>query len=392
MRPNVEALEALIEEARRRARRRRIRYGVMAALATGTIAALLAVDGGSGGSRAFALESPKPATNPAERALRTGGQLSVIGIPTSGRQQPTAKSDGWYGLSTVGRSGALRYLVRCPGQVRWCGWVESLDWSPNGRWLALSVTSISAPTPTTASTSSTSWRASTGSSRAAFRLSATGSTSTGRRIARASPTSPTTRSRSSGATAPVHVLFQRDCAAHGLRRPGRSTESASPSRTDRATWSLVGLRRGLGRSQSHPARSGSGGAGMVARRDDDRARLSLRWDQARDADRQGRHTGARPLPRHRRYGRPDLVAGREPDCGRESWVDVDVRASRDLRDGCRRQEHAAAHTGDRARCRRKIGRIVAAPTFVGVRLELEPQGTFPHTPACRRLVLRSARP
>ncbi len=143
----VEALEALIEEARRRARRRRIRHGALTALATGAIAALLAVDGGSGGSRAFALESPKPATNPAERALGTGGQLSVIGIPTSGRQQPAAKSDGWYGLSTVGRSGALRYLVRCPGQVRWCGWVESLDWSPNGRWLALSVTSISAPNP-----------------------------------------------------------------------------------------------------------------------------------------------------------------------------------------------------------------------------------------------------
>ena len=119
----------------------------MAALATGAIAALLAIDGGGEGSRAFAFESPKPATNPAERALRTGGQLSVIGIPTSGRQQPTAKSDGWYGLSTVGQSGALRYLVRCPGQVRWCGWVESLDWSPNGRWLALSVTSISTPNP-----------------------------------------------------------------------------------------------------------------------------------------------------------------------------------------------------------------------------------------------------
>ncbi len=143
---HVEALEALIEEARRRARRRRIRYGVLTALATGTIAALLAIDGGSGGSQAFALGSPKPA-NPAERALRTSGQLSVIGIPTNGRQQPTAKSDGWYGLSTVGQSGALRYLVRCPGHVRWCGWVESLDWSPNGRWLALSVTSIGGPNP-----------------------------------------------------------------------------------------------------------------------------------------------------------------------------------------------------------------------------------------------------
>ena len=104
-RASVEALEALIEEARRRARRRRIRYGVMTALATGTIAALLAIDGGSGGSRAFALGSPKPSTNPAGRALHSGGQLSVIGIPTSGRQQPTAKSDGWYGLSTIGRVG-----------------------------------------------------------------------------------------------------------------------------------------------------------------------------------------------------------------------------------------------------------------------------------------------
>ena len=144
---NVEALEALIEEARRRARRRRIRYGTLTALATGTIAALLAIDGGGGGSPAFALGSAKPSANPAGRALRTGGQLSVIGIPASGRQQPAALSDGWYGLSTVGRSGALRYLVRCPGHARWCGWVESLDWSPNGRWLALSVTSIGGPNP-----------------------------------------------------------------------------------------------------------------------------------------------------------------------------------------------------------------------------------------------------
>jgi len=142
---NAEALEALIEEARRRARRRRIRYGVLAALATGTIAALLAVDGG-GGSSALALGSPPPA-NPAGRALRTDGQLSLIGIPAGGRQQPAAMADGWYGLSTVGRSGTLRYLVRCPGHVRWCGWVESLDWSPNGRWLALSVTSIGGPNP-----------------------------------------------------------------------------------------------------------------------------------------------------------------------------------------------------------------------------------------------------
>ena len=141
-----EALEALIKEARRRARRRRTRNGVLAALAAGAIAALLSV-GGSGGSRAYALELPRPTSNPAARALQTGGQLSVIGIPATGRQQPAARSDGWYGLSTVGQRGTLRYLVRCPGHVKWCGWVESLDWSPNGRWLALSVTSIGGPNP-----------------------------------------------------------------------------------------------------------------------------------------------------------------------------------------------------------------------------------------------------
>jgi len=144
--PDVEFAEALIEEARRRARRRRIRNGVSMALAAGAIGALLIV-GGSGGSRAFAIELPKPPANPAGRALLTGGQLTVLGIPANGRQQPASKSDGWYGLSTVGRNGSLRYLVRCPGQVRWCGWVESLDWSPNGRWLALSVTSYGGANP-----------------------------------------------------------------------------------------------------------------------------------------------------------------------------------------------------------------------------------------------------
>ena len=318
----------------------------MAALATGTVAALLAVDGGSGGSRAFALESPKPATNPAERALGTGGQLSVIGIPTSGRQQPTAKSDGWYGLSTVGRSGALRYLVRCPGQVRWCGWVESLDWSPNGRWLALSVTSISTPNPYNGIH--------------VVDIVA----GVDRQLTRCIPPecdwfdldwSPDS-ARIAYVTDNQIKIMGRDGSGSRVVQTGTRGARSSPS------WSLdgeriafanrpvqdgpsFGLRRGLGRSQSDPARSGSGGAGMVARGDDDRARLSLRWDQARDADRQGRHTGAwPPLPRHRRYGRPDLVAGREPDCGRESWVDVDVRASRDLRDGCRRQQPAAAHT------------------------------------------------
>lgn len=145
--PDFETIEALIEEARRRARRRRIRNGVFTALAAAAVVAFAAVAGGSGGSNAPTVVPPKPPASPAARALRTGGQLSVLGIPASGRQQPAAKSDGWYGLSSVGRGGMLHYLVRCPGHVKWCGWVESLDWSPNGRWLALSVTSFGGSNP-----------------------------------------------------------------------------------------------------------------------------------------------------------------------------------------------------------------------------------------------------
>src|SRR5262249_13066830 len=85
--------------------------------------------------------------NPARAALATAGQLTVIGVPPNGRQQPANQADGWYALTTVDPDGRLRYLVRCPHQAKWCGELESLDWSPNGRWLALSVTSFGAANP-----------------------------------------------------------------------------------------------------------------------------------------------------------------------------------------------------------------------------------------------------
>ena len=145
----IEALreQALIEEARRHARRRRLRNGLgVSIVAAVALVGALAVRG-SGDSHARAgLPSPALA-NPAAVALKTSGQLTVIGIPTTGRQQPAAQADGWYGLSTVGRRGQLHYLVRCPDHAKWCGEVESLDWSANGRWLALSVTSYGAANP-----------------------------------------------------------------------------------------------------------------------------------------------------------------------------------------------------------------------------------------------------
>ena len=145
----IEALreQALIKEARRRARRRRVRNGLGVSIVTAVaLVGVLAIRG-TGASHARAgLPSPALA-NPAVAAFKTGGQLTVIGSPRNGRQQPPAQGDGWYGLSTVGSRGQLHYLVRCPGEAKWCGEVESLDWSANGRWLALSVTSYGAANP-----------------------------------------------------------------------------------------------------------------------------------------------------------------------------------------------------------------------------------------------------
>jgi Tol biopolymer transport system component len=68
----------------------------------------------------------------------------VIGIPPGGVQQPAAKADGWYAITALTPSA---YLVRCPGHAKWCGEVESLDWSSTGRWLAVSLTSYGAANP-----------------------------------------------------------------------------------------------------------------------------------------------------------------------------------------------------------------------------------------------------
>jgi Tol biopolymer transport system component len=64
--------------------------------------------------------------------------------------KPNARHEGpagWYGISSVGSSGRLRTFVRCPRRVRWCGDLESIDWSPNGTSLAFGVTSFGARNP-----------------------------------------------------------------------------------------------------------------------------------------------------------------------------------------------------------------------------------------------------
>jgi hypothetical protein len=138
---------ALIEEARHRARRRRFRNGACVLLGAAVAVAGLLVVRGNGGSPLTSGSPTLAQPNPAAPAYGTGDQLTVIGDPAW--QQPTslARADGWYGLSTVGPGAVLHHLVRCPGHAKWCGEVESLDWSTNGRWLALSVTSYAKANP-----------------------------------------------------------------------------------------------------------------------------------------------------------------------------------------------------------------------------------------------------
>jgi WD40-like Beta Propeller Repeat len=142
----LDALDALIEEARRRARRRRRRYGavaVLAALAGST--AFIALLGGAGESRLPAALGEPRRLEPLAGPPGTGnGELTIMAVPVNSRQEGPP---GWYGLSTIGPAGELRTVVRCPNRVEFCGEVESIDWSPNGRWLALAVTSFGLANP-----------------------------------------------------------------------------------------------------------------------------------------------------------------------------------------------------------------------------------------------------
>jgi Tol biopolymer transport system component len=76
------------------------------------------------------------------------GELTILDY---NRDAKSVRFDGgrrdWYGLSTIDRKGRLQPLVRCPGGRDWCGWVVSADWSPDGRHLAVSVTTLNTPNP-----------------------------------------------------------------------------------------------------------------------------------------------------------------------------------------------------------------------------------------------------
>lgn len=144
--PGIEP-DALIEEARRRARRRRMLYAcALLAVTVGTGAYV-----GSGGGGGDSTEAPAPLApeNPLVRIeagsaawTMSNGPLAIMASDADSRGE-----SGWYGLSNIGFGERLSPVARCPGRTRWCGEVESIDWSPNGKWLALSVTSFGAANP-----------------------------------------------------------------------------------------------------------------------------------------------------------------------------------------------------------------------------------------------------
>src|SRR5215208_6811518 len=122
-----EALEALIEEARRRARRRRQAYGASALVAAAVgVGAFFGFWNSGGGARSSQVE-PLPRIAPVGDSPARNGALTIM-------DSEEGASEDWYGLSNIGSDGRLHPLIRCP--YRWCGGVASLDWSADGKWLA----------------------------------------------------------------------------------------------------------------------------------------------------------------------------------------------------------------------------------------------------------------
>jgi WD40-like Beta Propeller Repeat len=134
-------LRAVIEEARRRARQRRERNALLLALLACVGAAAYFSLNRGGGRVAPALERIEII---AGRAPMKNGALTIMDVRASSRHEGPA---GWYGFSSVDAAGRLHTLVRCPDRARWCGDLESIDWSPDGRRLAFAVTSFGAVNP-----------------------------------------------------------------------------------------------------------------------------------------------------------------------------------------------------------------------------------------------------
>jgi WD40-like Beta Propeller Repeat len=134
--PAREWLTALIKEARQRARRRRLR--IAAGLFAAAIAALGVASGGlftNGGGRATGARQPSlPARETAASGPVANGPLTLIAnnhVPYDDEQ-----------IAAVGAFGATGPVFHC-STTKGCYELTGFAWSPNGRWLAFGVDTVS---------------------------------------------------------------------------------------------------------------------------------------------------------------------------------------------------------------------------------------------------------
>lgn len=141
--PQPDPLEALIEEARQRARRRRRRRwgAAFASVAIAGVFILSLIERGGNAPAGVTRGESVPLI--ATRVKMHNGPLAVMDTVW-----PIRNPTGWYEVSRIRADGYLAPVVRCPGrQTAWCGEMESIDWSPDGTRLALSVTSFGLANP-----------------------------------------------------------------------------------------------------------------------------------------------------------------------------------------------------------------------------------------------------
>jgi hypothetical protein len=129
-----EALEALIEEARQRARRRRRRYAGVLLVSAGIGSAAI-VFGGSGGPAATSSLANAPGAPGGAQAPRPALRV---------RNGPLTVIDG-NGIVAVGSRGDRHELFRCDEAPapRFCTIIGSIAWSPTGDKLLFTTTTIS---------------------------------------------------------------------------------------------------------------------------------------------------------------------------------------------------------------------------------------------------------
>jgi hypothetical protein len=129
-----EVLEAVIDDARRHARFRRLRNGAIVVVTL--VLAIVGIAHVRGGG---APHLAAPTSVPSSTTVHNGAIAILAGA--------TGPTDGWYGISRIGADGRLHPFVRCPDHAKWCGEPESLAWTAQGDRLALSVTSFGLANP-----------------------------------------------------------------------------------------------------------------------------------------------------------------------------------------------------------------------------------------------------